>query len=265
MPQSNPRLDRTAFARPIAHRGLHDAGAGRIENTAAAFQSAIAGGYGIECDLRAASCGVPVVFHDATLDRLTDATGPVSALTATDLARLRHRGTDAGILTLADCLDLVGGAVPQLVEVKSEWQPPDLAFLTAIAHHASHYRGPIGLMSFDPTVMAALQALAPTVPRGLVSGSYRTASGDIWWADCLSPEEARRLRDLTDFDAIDASFCAYEVAALPTAPTAAIRVRGLPVFAWTVRSADAAAQAAPHADAIIFEGFAPAYPATASP
>ena len=48
-------LDRNAFLRPIAHRGLHDAAKGVIENTAAAFEAAIAKGYGIECDVRPAA------------------------------------------------------------------------------------------------------------------------------------------------------------------------------------------------------------------
>ena len=56
-----------AFLKPIAHRGLHDPA--RIENSAAAFEAAIAHGYGIECDLRPAACGTPMVFHDETLMR----------------------------------------------------------------------------------------------------------------------------------------------------------------------------------------------------
>jgi glycerophosphoryl diester phosphodiesterase len=48
-------LDRNTFLRPTAHRGLHDAAKGIIENTAAAFEAAIAKGYGIECDVRPAA------------------------------------------------------------------------------------------------------------------------------------------------------------------------------------------------------------------
>ena len=271
-----PALNRSIFLRPIAHRGLHDTSAGMIENTAAAFAAAIASGYGIECDLRPLADGTPIVFHDATLDRLIDATGPVSALTPTDLSRLRYRGSNERILTFADLLYLVGGVLPGrvkahgndavarfetptplLVEIKSEWQPPDLVFLTAIAQQASRYHGPIALMSFDPAVIAALQTLAPTVPRGLVSGSYVSAAGDHWWQGQLAPERAARLRDLTDFDAVGASFAAYEVAALPTSATTALRARNIPLFTWTVRTDADLALAAPHADAMIFEGFMP--------
>ena len=47
--------DRSAFLKPIAHRGLHDAAKGIIENTVPAFEAAIARGYGIECDVRPAA------------------------------------------------------------------------------------------------------------------------------------------------------------------------------------------------------------------
>ena len=62
-------------ARPIAHRGLHDAASGVIENTASAFRAAIAGGYGIECDLQISADGEAMVHHDDALGRLTDGTG----------------------------------------------------------------------------------------------------------------------------------------------------------------------------------------------
>ncbi len=168
------RLDRAAFIRAIAHRGLHDATHGIVENTAPAFEAAMARGCGIECDLRPASGGWPIVFHDETLDRLVDGAGPVAALTPGDLARLRYRGAPAtSLMSFADLLDLVGGRVPLLVELKSEWTPPDADFLGLVTSLASGYRGPLALMSFDPAVMAACAALAPKIPRGIVSGLYR--------------------------------------------------------------------------------------------
>ena len=50
-------------ARPIAHRGLHDARRGVIENTASAFAAAISGSYGIETDLQISADGVFVLDH----------------------------------------------------------------------------------------------------------------------------------------------------------------------------------------------------------
>ena len=62
-------------ARPVAHRGLHDASAGVIENTAAAFSAAMAAGYGIETDLQISADGEAMVHHDDALGRLTVGSG----------------------------------------------------------------------------------------------------------------------------------------------------------------------------------------------
>ena len=77
-------------ARPIAHRGFHDASRGKPENSLAAFAAAVESHYAIECDLHLSSDAVPVVFHD---DRsgaaLTDEPGCVRDLTAAELGDLR--------------------------------------------------------------------------------------------------------------------------------------------------------------------------------
>ena len=246
------RLDRAAFLRPIAHRGLHDARQGLIENTMPAFEAAIAKGYGIECDLWPENSGLPVVFHDETVNRLVSGKGRVAALGLQDLKRLTYKGSTERISTFAEVLDVVSGKVPLLIEVKSEWDPPDRAFLGKIAKHASSYRGPIALMSFDPDVMAALKELAPNVPRGIVSGSF---AGAGWWNRKISKARAAALRDLRESGPVAPDFYAYQVSALPTPVTRFTReVLGLPLFTWTVRTAKDRAIAAKWADAPIFEG-----------
>lgn len=251
-------LDREAFVRPIAHRGLHDASRGIVENSAPAFEAAIAAGVGIECDLRPAASGWPVVFHDETLDRLTDTSGDVASLDLQTIRAVRLKSGIAGILTFAEFLNLVSGRVPLLVEVKSEWGPPDMAFLGAIARQAESYQGPLALMSFDPAVMLALRGLAPNVPRGIVSGSYRDAHREIWWRDKIDEARADRLARLRESAAVEPDFYAYHVKDLPTAETRHAReVLRLPLFTWTVRSDEDRRTAADWADAPIFEGRRP--------
>src|SRR5262245_27778003 len=96
----------------IAHRG----GARlRPENTMAAFAHAVSLGVdAIELDVRLSRDREPVVIHDATLDRTTDAQGAVANLTAAELARVdagaRFAASgdiparDRGIVTLAEVL-----------------------------------------------------------------------------------------------------------------------------------------------------------------
>lgn len=250
-------LDRKAFVRPIAHRGLHDASRGVIENSGPAFEAAIAEGHGIECDLRPAADGTAMVFHDLPLGRLLDARGKVSDYKPADLARLVYTGstTAARPLSFAELLDLIGGRVPLLAEIKSEWETPDPAFLKAIARQAKRYKGPLALMSFDPAVMVAIRELAPKVPRGIVSGLYR---GDGWWLDTLDPEHAFRLSHLIESGPVAPDFFAYHVKALPTPVTRFVREGiGMPLFTWTVRSAADKAVASQWADAPIFEGPSP--------
>jgi glycerophosphoryl diester phosphodiesterase len=244
-----------AFLKPIAHRGLHDGAQGRLENTAAAFEAAIAKGYGIECDVRPAACGTPMVFHDAALERLIDSRDAVRAHDATALKRFQFRDGCSHMLELSELLELVGGREPVLAEIKSEWEAPDPKFLMAIATAAAAYRGPVALMSFDPAVMAALKELAPEVPRGMVSGLYE---GEGWWRDKLGAERAYRLSHFLESRAAAPDFYAYDVKALPTPVTRFVReVLGAPFFTWTVRSEEDRKVAARWADAAIFEGYEP--------
>ncbi len=103
-----PGLD-WLIARPIAHRGLHDAANGVIENTPSAFAAAIAGGYGIECDLQISADGEAMVHHDEALGRLTDGSGRLDAMTAADLKRVPFKATADRMITLGELCDLVGG------------------------------------------------------------------------------------------------------------------------------------------------------------
>lgn len=243
------------FLKPIAHRGLHDSAKGQVENTGAAFSAALAKGYGIECDVRPAAGGTPMIFHDDTLERLVEHTGPLSAHDAAALKRFKFRNNDARMLDLADLLALVDGRQPILAEIKSEWAPPDRPFLQAIATLAAAYRGPLALMSYDPAVMAVLKELVPDVPRGIVSGMIED---EPHWRDRLGPERAYRLSHLLESRAAAPDFYAYHVGALPTPVTRFVReVLGLPLFTWTVRTPEERAIAARWADAPIFEGYEP--------
>ena len=96
-------------ARPIAHRGLHDAAHGIIENTAGAVRAAIAANYGIEIDVQISRDGEAMVHHDDVLGRLTEGEGRLDSFTAAELKLVSFRGTNEHMMTLGDLCDLVGG------------------------------------------------------------------------------------------------------------------------------------------------------------
>ena len=247
-------LDKT-FLRPIAHRGLHSPPKGIVENTAEAFAAATAKGYAIECDLQPAADGTPIVFHDETLDRLVAATGRVDARSPAELGRLRYKDGRTRIITLAEMLEQVAGAVPLVVEIKSEWGPPAREFLSRIAKFCTAYKGPLALMSFDPVVMAAVRELAPAIPRGIVSGLYE---GPGWWADKVDAERAFRLSHLLESGPVAPDFVSYHVKALPTPVTRYLReVARIPLVTWTVRTEEDRRIADRWADAPTFEGYEP--------
>jgi len=253
--QEAGRLDGEVYRRPIAHRGLHDRAKGRLENTAPAFLAAIARGYGIECDLQAAKDGTPMVFHDEMLGRLIDAAGPLAAHSPADLSRLRYRGQDSRILRFAEFLELVGGRVPLLVEVKRAKQhPPRRSYLLKIAQEARAYCGPIALMSFDRDIVTGLAELAPAIPHGLIVGSHQLPAS--WWTtpspSIRNAAVARRLGSAPpglDFLAVDVRMLRSARAWMAGNP------RPIPLFSWTIRTARERAAATRWADAPIFEGY----------
>ena len=244
------------MAKPIAHRGLHQRQAGVIENSQEAFARAAKHGFGIECDVQITRDGEAVVFHDFDLDRLTGASGRVDARSAADLATIPLTGSGAGnaIHPLSTMLDLVRGAVPIVVEIKSRFDG-DLRLTRRVAEILGQSRHPVCVESFDPRIMAALRMMLPTHPRGLVAmGHYEYPD----YANVPS-DEKRALANLLHFSEIAPDFLSWNFKDLPSCGPFLCRSQlGLPVSAWTVRSAEDAALASSHADQIVFEGFMPA-------
>lgn len=239
--------------RPFAHRGLHDAARGIVENTASAFQAAIDADYGIELDLREAADGTPMVFHDCELDRLTLGSGPVKAMTARGLAGVHFKATSDRMQTLAQVLVQVAGRVPILIEIKSDWGPRG-RFERRIGALLCDYRGPVAVMSFDPASMAVFRAEAPQLPRGLVAERFRSAHH---WGGFSRARRAAMRHLLTAF-MVRPHFIAYDVQGLPAlAPWAARAVFRLPLLTWTVRNEAQARAAERWADAVIFEQLRP--------
>jgi len=111
----------------FAHRGGCDLGP---ENTIAAFDIGMStGADGLELDVHLSADNVVVVHHDKTLDRTTNAKGPVATRTADELARVDagywfsrrgeypFRGRGIGVPTLREVLGRYRG-VPTIIEIK---------------------------------------------------------------------------------------------------------------------------------------------------
>src|SRR5215468_4625663 len=155
-------------ARPIAHRGLHDASNGVIENTGAAFSAAIAAGYGIEADLQISADGEAMVHHDDVLGRLTDASGRLAEMSAAQIKAVHFKAGSGRVLTLAELCDLVAGRSTLLLELKSHFDG-DTRLVERAIEVLANYRGPVALMSFDPALIEFLRNEASSLPRGIVA------------------------------------------------------------------------------------------------
>jgi glycerophosphoryl diester phosphodiesterase len=236
-------------ARPVAHRGLHDASSGVIENNEAAFRAAIAGNYSIECDVQISADGEAMVHHDDALGRLTDGAGNLRDKSVAELKKVAFKSTTDRMLTLGELCDLTADKVALVIELKSRFDG-DLRLASRAAEVLSGYKGRAAVMSFDPEPIGALRDRAPGLPRGLVAmqrGANNPARSGPSATRFVMQALAARL-----------NFLAYRVQDLGTViPSTARHLLGLPLLTWTVRTPEDRARAARHADQIIFEGFRP--------
>lgn len=243
------------FARPVAHRGLHDKAQGVIENSAGAVTRAIGHGFGIEVDVQLSKDGEAIVFHDATLDRLTAEKGPLKQRTAEELTKIPLTGSSTGdtLWRLKDLLDLVAGRVPLVVEIKSDFSgvPP---LVRRVVELVSAYQGPLVLKSFDPLVVEQLRSLAPQIPRGIIGCAFEK---DKDWGH-LSAWQRFSMRHLLHWPKTRPNFISWHVKDLPRPAIAFAHDRlRAPLMSWTVRTPEDQARAGLYADQMVFEGFLP--------
>jgi glycerophosphoryl diester phosphodiesterase len=238
--------------RPVAHRGLHDASCGVIENSPSAVEAAIAGGFSVEVDIQLARDGEAMVHHDFALDRLTQGSGLLADHSSAHLRQVRFRATDDRMMSLTDLLARVDGRAPLLIEIKSAFTG-DVRLALRAANLLAGYRGPVALMSFDPEMISAVREAAPDIVRGVVA---ERRYADPEWND-LSAGTKLMLRHLLHWPKTRFQFIAYRVADLPVPETRLARAFGVPVLAWTVRRRSDREAADRFADQMIFEGFQP--------
>jgi glycerophosphoryl diester phosphodiesterase len=244
------------FPRPIAHRGLHDRANGIIENSAAAFEAAIAGNFAIECDLQLTSDGVPVVFHDDDLERLTGKTGPVSAISSAELTTTPLLGSAAGDCPqrFTDFLSQIAGRTLLQIELKHQSDVAGTQLLArAAAELLKSYEGPVTVESFDPNLLTQIRQFGFTGPRGIITYDYEPNEWDAY----LTDDQRYTLRHLLHWHETQFDFISCDKDALELPAIKFWRALGKPVTAWTIRSKVEADAAAPHIDQIVFEGFDP--------
>ncbi|GAA1266388.1 glycerophosphodiester phosphodiesterase family protein [Saccharothrix xinjiangensis] len=154
----------------VAHRGSST----RLpEHTLAAYDLALdEGADGLECDVRLTRDGHLVCVHDAAIDRTSDGTGRVSAMTLAELRRLDfgswHGGEPARVLTLAELLGLAQDRGARVfVETKHPVRYGGKVE-RALAAVLGGYRVEAVMMSFSVFAVHRFKELKPDVPTVLL-------------------------------------------------------------------------------------------------
>jgi glycerophosphoryl diester phosphodiesterase len=173
--------------RVFAHRGGAALGP---ENTLAAFDVGLATGADwLELDVHLSADGVPVVLHDATLDRTTDATGLVAARTADELAAIDagyrfaqnggfpFRGQGVGVPTLAAVLARYPG-VPVIVELKGVQAALGVAVARAV--EATDAVDRVCLAGESAVAVGAARRALPAAATSATRGEVRRAVYRTW-------------------------------------------------------------------------------------
>ena len=252
-----PALDPAFLKIPIAHRALHDESQGVHENWRSAIVAAIDQGYAIEIDLQLSSDGRAMVFHDDTLDRLTDKSDDVSDYSAAELSQIKVGTGQDVIEPLEDILHLIDGKVPLLLELKDQSKQlsrTDGRLEQAIIDALSSYQGPVAVMSFIPHMIATMANLTSDLPLGLTTGGFM----DPTWG--IDKEHITHLSQIADFDPTRYSFVSHFALELASPRIQWLKEQGTAIFTWTIRSPEAEAIARQTVDNITFEGYLAAHP-----
>jgi glycerophosphoryl diester phosphodiesterase len=247
-------MPRPKFDRPIAHRGLHDRSSGIIENSASAFEAAIAKGYAIECDVQLSADGVPFVFHDDTLERLTGAKGASDALPIAEITQLQLSRSATGDRpqTFGEFISQIGGRVLLQIELKRQRSRAATETLaSSVAHALRDYAGPHVVQSFDPRLIVALRRAGVSAPLGIITYGYDDGSEGV------EGIQAFAARHLLHWPATQFEFISCQDTSLTLPAVRLFRSLGVPVTSWTITSPAAASAALKCADQIVFEGFEP--------
>ncbi len=173
----NFRAERKKRGQPfvVAHRGAQTE---QPENTLAAFRLALhQGADALETDLRFTRDDHLILFHDPTLDRMTEGSGNVRDHTLKEIRKLRTRHPDGTLRsepvpTLAEVIAATDSNTPLLLELK------DSLFLqSAYAERLirtlsdSEMLRKSAIISFHFAHVAAVKAVCPEIPMGHITMS----------------------------------------------------------------------------------------------
>lgn len=161
-----------------AHRGLFD-NKKIVENTISAFKKTLLNSINIELDVRLTKDKKIIVFHDASIKRLTGIDRLVKDMTYDELSKINLLNTTDKIPLLEEVLTLVRGKVNLLIEIKENFSNKVLIDLNKLL---LDYNGKVLLQSFNPII---IRKMAHTSLKRykigiLLTNEYKSFKGTLY-------------------------------------------------------------------------------------
>lgn len=242
--KASPETKAPFCGRYYAHRGLHSGDGTVPENSLTAFRLAVREGYGVELDVHITKDDRIVVFHDDDLERMTGVAGKIERFTYPELLELRLAGSMEKIPLLTEVLEVIDGAGPIILELKTTLRRKDLCEKTL--EILEGYRGDVCIESFDPLLVRWFRLHAPEFLRGQLAALPREFGGEaqpvlsVFLGNCLLNFLGRP------------QFIAYQIGPKPAVVSLAEDMGAMKVC-WTSRRPDDHRDC----DGVIFEAYRP--------
>lgn len=228
--------------KPVAHRGLHN----DIypENSMGAFEYAVKCGFPIEMDVHLTCDGHLIVFHDNDLLRVTGDRRMTESVTLAEATQLKILGSKYTVPCFKEFLELIGGKVPLLIEIKNPGKVGALE--QRLIDDLRGYKGELAVQSFNPMSIAYLKNNAPGHTRGLLCCTFK--------GEKLAFFKKFVLKHQFLLKKSGAEFINYKWSELPRNT---VTKTGLPILGWTVRSREEHERARLVTRNVVFENFIP--------
>lgn len=226
---------------PIANKGLHSED--YPENSLGAIKKAMEKGYAVCVDVRALADNTIVVFHDATLGRMTNQDGFINNCTYADIEDLTLGKSSEKIPTLDQVLKTVDSKVPILVDIRNM---DKVSFEKHVWKILQNYKGEYAVVSSNPYSLEWFKLNAPKIKRGQVSSFYKGV--DLPFNVKFAYKRMKLNKEISE-----PNFIVYKADDLPNRFVK--KYKHLPLIAYHVNDKESYEKVKKHVNNVVFEGF----------